>query len=297
MPSAIVLLDKPAGLSSNAALQRTRRLFGAAKAGHAGSLDPLATGMLPICLDEATKVAGELLSSRKSYRFTLVLGARTSTGDAEGEILERAAVTPLRGESIEAVLARFLGPQTQIPPMFSALKRGGRPLYELARAGVSVEREARSIELYALRLLGWEGERVQLATVCSKGTYVRVLAEDIARALGTCGYVAALRREWVAPFEHEPMHTLEALQRACEQGDLTALTLPVDRPLEHLEAVRLDAARAERVRHGQAVPVASATAGKARLYDERGVFMGIGELLAGEVQPRRLLNGPAAAQS
>ncbi len=289
MPTGIVLLDKPAGLSSNAALQRVRRLFGASKAGHAGSLDPLATGMLPLCLDEATKIAGEILSSRKRYRFTIALGARTATGDTEGAVVERAAVPPLERASVEAVLGRFLGPLRQVPPMFSALKRGGRPLYELARAGVSVEREARPIEVYELTPLAQEADRLELATVCSKGTYVRVLAEDIARALGTCGHVAALRREWVAPFESEPMYTLEALQRRCEQGEALAVLLPVDRPLAHLPAVHLDADRAGRIRHGQAVPITVTAAGKARLYDECGAFMGIGELAPGVVRPRRLL--------
>ena len=288
MPSGIVLLDKPVGLSSNAALQRVRRLFGAAKAGHAGSLDPLATGMLPICLDEATKIAGEILSSRKRYRFAIALGVRTATGDAEGEVIERAAVPRLEPGALEALLAGLLGPQRQVPPMYSALKREGRPLYELARAGKSVEREARPIEIYELTLLGMNPGQVELATVCSKGTYVRVLAEDIARALGTCGHVAALRREWVAPFEHEPMHTLEALERDGPAG-LAEVLLPADRPLGHLPAVHLDAGRAERVRHGQPVPVALAASGKARLYDARGGFMGIGELVPGEVRPRRLL--------
>ena len=294
MATGIVLLDKPAGLSSNAALQRVRRLCGAGKAGHAGSLDPLATGMLPVCLDEATKIAGEILSSRKRYRFTLELGTRTATGDTEGAVLERCAVPALAPQSIEAALERLRGPGQQVPPMFSALKRGGRPLYELARAGVSVAREPRAIELYELTLLAQVGERLELATVCSKGTYVRVLAEDIARALGTCGHVAALRREWVAPFEGEPMHTLEAIERAGAAGAMGGLTLPADRPLEHLLAVRLDAERARRVRYGQAVPAAGAAPGKVRLYDERGAFMGIGELAAGQVQPRRLLNPPAA---
>jgi tRNA pseudouridine55 synthase len=297
MPTGIVLLDKPAGLSSNAALQRVRRLFGAAKAGHAGSLDPLATGMLPICLDEATKIAGEILSNRKRYRFAIALGARTATGDAEGEILERAAVPPLGPDAMEAVLAGFLGPSRQIPPMYSALKRAGRPLYELARAGVTVVREARAIEIEALTLLAWEGPRLELAVVCSKGTYVRVLAEDIARALGTCGYVAALRREWVVPFEHEPMYPLETLQQLSERGEAGSVLLGADAPLGHLGAVRLDPAHTERVRHGQAVPIgASEAAGRVRLYDSRGIFMGLGELGGGEVQPRRLLAAPDAAQ-
>ncbi|EQD57062.1 tRNA pseudouridine synthase B, partial [mine drainage metagenome] len=218
MPIGIVLLDKPAGLSSNAALQRVRRLYGAAKAGHAGSLDPLATGMLPICLDEATKIAGEILSSRKRYRFTILLGVSTRTGDREGQIVARANVPELAPQRIEAVLETFLGSGRQVPPMYSALKRAGRPLYELARAGVVVEREARPIEIFELRLLGQNGASLELETHCSKGTYVRVLAEDIARALGTCGHVTALRRLSVEPFEREPMQTLESIGLACENG-------------------------------------------------------------------------------
>ena len=287
MPTGIVLLDKPAGLSSNAALQRVRRLYGAAKAGHAGSLDPLATGMLPICLDEATKIAGEILASRKRYRFAIALGERTATGDAEGEVIERSAVPELEPRGIEAVLAGLLGPGLQVPPMYSALKRDGRPLYALARAGVTVEREARPIELFELTLEGLAARRLEFATVCSKGTYVRVLAEDIARALGTCGHVAMLRREWVAPFELEPMHTLEALERAAQAGEAPGL-LPADAPLGHLPAVRLDAERAERIRHGQAVPYATAAPGTVRLYDAAQRFMGLGALAPGEVRPRRL---------
>ena len=292
MPSGIVLLDKPLGLSSNAALQRVRRLYGAAKAGHAGSLDPLATGMLPICLDEATKIAGEILSSRKRYRFAIALGARTATGDVEGAVIEQAPVPPLDPEALEAALAGLRGPQRQVPPMYSALKRDGRPLYALARAGMSVEREARPIEIYALTLLDASAQRLELTVECSKGTYVRVLAEDIARALGTCGHVVLLRREWVAPFEREPMHPLDALE-AADAGARAGLLLPADRPLGHLAAVHLDAAQTERVRHGQAVPVSHEASGKARLYDARGAFMGIGELAAGEVHPRRLLAAEA----
>ena len=287
MPSGIVLLDKPLGLSSNAALQRVRRLYGAAKAGHAGSLDPLATGMLPICLDEATKIAGEILSSRKRYRFAIALGARTATGDVEGAVIEQAPVPPLDPEALEAALAGLRGPQRQVPPMYSALKRDGQPLYALARAGLSVEREARPIEIYALRLLQASAERLELTVECCKGTYVRVLAEDIARALGTCGHVAMLRREWVAPFELEPMHTLDALERAVQAGEAPGL-LPADAPLGHLPAVRLDAERAERIRHGQAVPYATAAPGTVRLYDAAQRFMGLGALAPGEVRPRRL---------
>ena len=292
MPIGIVLLDKPAGLSSNAALQRVRRLYGAAKAGHAGSLDPLATGMLPICLDEATKIAGEILSSRKRYRFTVLLGVSTVTGDREGQIVERASVPDLAPERIEAVLAAFRGAGRQVPPMYSALKRGGRPLYELARAGVVIEREARPIEIFDLRLLARHGESIDLETHCSKGTYVRTLAEDIARALGTCGHVTALRRISVEPFEREPMQTLESIALACENG-LPPRMLPADWPLAHLPAVHLDSQQAMRINHGQAVVIGGAAggAGKVRLYGT-GRFLGIGEADGlGSVRPKRLF-GP-----
>ena len=289
MPTGIVLLDKPEGLSSNGALQRVRRLLGAAKAGHAGSLDPLATGMLPICLDEATKIAGEILSSRKRYRFTIELGVRTATGDREGEVVERCDVPELTAGRLEAVLAGFLGPGRQVPPMYSALKREGRPLYELARSGVVVERQARPIEIFGLRLHGWQGGRVEIETHCSKGTYVRTLAEDISRELGTCGHVAALRRSSVEPFDREPMQTLQSIALACERGEAPGI-LPADWPLKHLPAAHLSALQAERVRHGQPVQVggANAIAGKVRLYEEAR-FLGIGEADGrGSVRPKRL---------
>src|SRR5215831_14096131 len=290
MPSGILLLDKPRGLSSNAALQRVRTLFGREKAGHVGSLDPLATGMLPICLGEATKVASDIVAGRKCYRFTVTLGARTTTGDAEGTVSERAAIPPLERSRIETVLARFLGPGQQIPPMYSALKRAGQPLYRLARAGVTVERPPRAIDVSQLRLLTLAPETLELEVVCSKGTYVRVLAEDIAAALDTLGHVSVLRREYVEPFEAETMWTLESLaeMRAC--GQEPAL-LPIDRPLGHLPAVRLDAEQARRVCQGQAMRVAHAPrAARVRLY-EREDFLGIGETdAAGTVHPRRLLS-------
>lgn len=201
----VLLLDKPAGLSSNAALQRVRRLLGADKAGHVGSLDPLATGMLPICLGEATKVAGEILSGRKRYRFTVGLGSRTATGDTEGDVVQTAAVPDLDGPRIDAALQSFLGSQSQVPPMYSAIKRGGQPLYKLARAGVEVEREPRHIEIFSLPRIRFDGSSLELEALCSKGTYIRTLSEDIARKLGTCGHVTALRRLFVEPFEGEPV--------------------------------------------------------------------------------------------
>jgi tRNA pseudouridine55 synthase len=289
MVSGILLLDKPLGLSSNAALQRVRRTLGVDKAGHVGSLDPLATGMLPICLGEATKIAGDVLSGRKCYRFTVGLGARTSTGDTEGAIVETAPVPTLDPAAIEAVRQRFLGRQTQIPPMYSALKRDGQPLYKLARAGVEVERQARDIELFELTLIDAGPTHIELETLCSKGTYIRVLAEDLAKALGTCGHVTALRRVYVEPFDAEPMETLDSVMEALQQGR-SPRVLSANWPLGHLPKVSLSGAAVTRLMHGQAVAIdAALDAPRIRLYDEAGRFMGIGEGDGhGSVQPRRL---------
>lgn len=289
MLSGILLLDKPLGLSSNAALQRVRRTLGVDKAGHVGSLDPLATGMLPICLGEATKIAGDVLSGRKCYRFTVGLGARTSTGDTEGAVVETAPVPTLDSTAIEAVRQRFLGRQTQIPPMYSALKRDGQPLYKLARAGIEVERQARDIEIFELTVLEAGSMHIELETLCSKGTYIRVLAEDLAKALGTCGHVTALRRVYVEPFDSEPMETLESVTDALQQGR-SPRVLPADWPLGHLPRVSLSGISVTRLMHGQAVPVGEALdAPRIRLYDEGGRFLGIGAGDGlGSVQPRRL---------
>jgi tRNA pseudouridine55 synthase len=292
MASGILLLDKPRGLSSNAALQRVRRLWGGIKAGHVGSLDPLATGMLPICLGDATRFAGDILAGRKRYRFTVGLGVRTATGDAEGEVTARAAVPPLTPPDIEAALAGFLGESLQVPPMFSALKRGGEPLYRLARAGVTVEREPRAVEIFELTLVGFDGASLELEACCSKGTYIRVLAEELAQRLGSCGHVTALRRLCVEPFANEAMHTLEALEHASGSGAGLPPLLPADWPLQDLPAVHLSLSEAARVRHGQAVAVAQAAEGRVRLYDAAGSFLGIGAADAsGAVRPRRLLGG------
>lgn len=275
-------------MSSNAALQRVRRLLGGCKAGHAGSLDPLATGMLPLCLGEATKIAGEILSSRKRYRFTIALGARTATGDREGPVVEEAPVPPSWQEGLQAALHGFLGAGTQVPPMYSALKRDGQPLYRLARAGVTVERAPREIEIFGLEPVSRTESAVELDVLCSKGTYVRTLAEDIARALGTCGHVAALRRSWVEPFETERMQTLEAVTLACEAGRLELL--PPDRPLEHLPAVALEPSQADRIGHGQEVVLLrSPPPGRVRLYGADRRFLGLGESDGrGGIRPRRL---------
>lgn len=284
MACGILLLDKPLGLSSNRALQRVRRAFGGAKAGHTGSLDPLASGMLPICVGEATKLAGCLLAGRKRYRFTVRLGERTSTGDAEGEIIERAAVPVLEQAALRATLASLSGAQLQVPPMYSALKRDGQPLYKLARQGLEVERAARPIDITSLELLGAAEGALDLAVECSKGTYVRVLAEQIAVALGSCGHVTALRREWVEPFAGEPLVSLEVL----EAGPPPAL-LPPERAVDYLPAIHLDAAGTRAIRHGQSVLLPAASAGgSVQLFDAEGRFFGLGQLQGSELKVQRL---------
>jgi len=280
----VLLLDKPLGLSSNAALQRVRRLAGGIKAGHTGSLDPLASGMLPICLGEATKFAGEMLTLRKCYQFGLQLGERSETGDAEGVIVERCPVPPLTRASVDAVLERFHGAQQQIPPMYSALKRDGEPLYRLARRGLTVERAPRSLVIDSLELLTLQDDRLELRVLCSKGTYVRVLAEDLARAIGTCGRLYSLRREYVEPFAGERMVSLAQLEAAREPIESWPL-LPADCALMHLPALRLTPPALNALVHGQPVQGAArsaasgATSGAAlwRLYDAGERFLGLGE--------------------
>jgi tRNA pseudouridine55 synthase len=289
--SGVLLLDKPLGLSSNAALQRVRRLAGGIKAGHTGNLDPLATGMLPICLGEATKLAGEMLSRGKSYRFGVQLGERSETGDAEGAIIERRPVQPLTPQAVLGALAHFHGEQQQIPPMYSALKRGGAPLYRLARQGVSVEREPRRVDIEALELLSLTGTRLELRVRCSKGTYVRVLAEDIAQALGTCGRLYELRREFVEPFANLPMMRLEELEAAAvDQWPI----LPADRAVEHLPALQLDAGGVKALAHGKTLALAARQPGTCRLYAPDGRFVGLGT--ADAAHTLRVLRLFAAAQ-
>jgi tRNA pseudouridine55 synthase len=287
VPDGILLLDKPLGLSSNAALQRVRTLYGRIKGGHVGSLDPLATGMLPVCLGEATKIAGEILAARKCYRFSIALGRATATGDAEGAETARAAVPPLEPAACAAVLARFVGVQEQVPPMYSALKHAGAPLYRLARAGVSVPRAPRRIEIASLTLVTLVPGELTLETVCSKGTYVRVLAESIAVALGTVGHVSALRRLYVEPFAGERMWTLAELD-----GAPPAALLPSDWPLRQLPQVQLDAEGARRIGLGQQLPTPLAGPLRCvRLYGPAGRFLGLGSVdEAHQLQPRRLFN-------
>ena len=291
-PDGVVLLDKPVGLSSNIALQKVRRLFGSPKAGHTGSLDPLASGLLPICLGQATRFSGYLLDAAKGYRVTARLGTRTSTGDVEGEVVESCAWEYLDEAALNAALAGFRGRIAQVPPMYSALKQDGERLYRKARRGETVERAPREIEIYRLELEDWAPPLFSLDVSCSKGTYVRTLVEDIARAAGSCAHVAALRRYAAGPYSGGDMHTLEALEALAAQGaaQLAEVVLPVDSALEGLPAVVLGAEEAARLMQGQVVDTAGAGGdGLVRVYAAGG-FIGVGERSApGRLRTKRLL--------
>lgn len=286
----ILLLDKPLGLSSNAALQRVRRLFGRPTAGHTGSLDPLATGMLPICLGEGTKIAGLLLGGRKAYRTEVAFGRRTATGDTEGEVIEEAPVPALARATIEARLAALVGPQLQTPPMYSAVHVGGQRLYELARRGIEVDRPARPIEIHAIQLEEVATDRATLTIVCSSGTYIRTLAEDVAKALGTVGHVAHLHRLWVEPFQALPMHTLAALEYTAASGAeaLASLVLPLELALAGTPEIELDAEAARRLAQGQRVPGVGDPGLKAVFGPERRLLGLAGLSAEGTLHARRL---------
>lgn len=294
--NGILLLDKPIGLTSNGALQRVKHLFGAKKAGHTGSLDPLATGMLPICFGEATKFSQYLLESDKQYRVLVKLGEKTTTGDAEGEICETKPFEGITLEQIAAILEEFKGKISQIPPMFSALKHQGKPLYELARQGIEIERPARTVTIYDIQCDGLAGDTFNLDVHCSKGTYVRTLVEDIAIKLGTCAHVAGLRRSSVTPYQQTKMYTyeaLEALHKEYGPAALTQLLLPIESSVNALPVVKLSTSAAFYIRMGQPVMVPHLpTQGLVRVYNEDG-FMGVGEILDdGRVAPRRLVATP-----
>jgi len=288
--SGVLLLDKPQGMTSNAALQRVLRLFRAAKGGHTGALDPLATGMLPICLGEATKLSSHLLAADKHYRVTARLGTATDTGDADGEVVAERPVPPFDAAALEAVLGGFRGEIQQVPPMYSALKRNGRPLYELAREGRVVERAPRAVTISRLEATAIEPRGFTLEVSCSKGTYIRTLVEDIAEALGSCGHVIRLRRHHVDPYGDQPMRTLDEIEALAARGleALDALLIPVDQALPHWSAVSLNAADAARIAHGEAL----AWSGKSRhcrIYGPDDRFLGLGEICDGMLYPRRLM--------
>ncbi|AXQ29206.1 tRNA pseudouridine(55) synthase TruB [Solimonas sp. K1W22B-7] len=295
----ILLFDKPLGLSSNDALQRVKRLFRAEKAGHTGSLDPLASGMLPICFGQSTKLCGYLLDSDKRYTARLRLGEKTVTGDAEGEVIARSDASLLTREALEAVLPAFTGPIIQVPPMYSAIKVQGQRLYELAREGVEIERQPRQLTIHALRLTAFGGGECELEVHCSKGTYIRTLAEDIAAAAGHCAHLAGLRRSAVDPFEGELLDWA-ALEALAVQGEaaLDACLIDPAQALRDWPQLRLEQERAHYLERGQAVRVAGAPReGRVAVLDEGGRLLCLAEIDAdGMVAPRRWMAAPPAGQ-
>jgi tRNA pseudouridine55 synthase len=292
--SGILLLDKPLGLSSNHALQRVKRLYDARKAGHTGSLDPLAGGMLPICFGDATKLSAFLLDADKYYWFRVKLGETTVTGDTEGEISRTRPVEGITVAQIEQVLPRFLGEIEQLPPMYSALKHKGKRLYELAREGVEVEREPRTVSIRGLELGEVNLPEFELRVHCSKGTYVRTLAEDIGEALGCGAHVTALRRTGVGPYTGFTMYTMDVLEKAAEQGQaaIDELLLPIDTALSDWPEVRVNADTAFYLKQGQAVLVPKApTEGWVRIY-QGDEFLAVGQVQDdGRIAPKRLMTG------
>jgi tRNA pseudouridine55 synthase len=293
--NGILLLDKPVGLTSNAALQQVKRLFKAAKAGHTGNLDPLASGLLPLCFGEATKFSAFLLDSDKRYRGTCKLGVTTTSADAEGEVLERRPVGDYSHAEIEAVLEQFVGPIEQIPPMHSAIKVNGQPLYKLAHQGKEIAREPRQITVYSLELVSLDGDELVLDVHCSKGTYVRTLAEDIGRQLGCGAHLSALRRTAAGPFSIEHAVSLAELEHLAEEGlaELDSCLLPVEAALGDWPELVLTDNTAFYLQQGQAVQIARApTSGLVRLFvGAEHRFIGVGRILGdGRVAPQRLVS-------
>ena len=298
----ILLLDKPQGMSSNTALQRARGLYRAIKAGHAGSLDPLATGMLPICFGQATKVCGYLLNSRKTYRVAALLGIKTDSADADGLPIEQRDVPAFNAAQATAALSSFLGKQRQVPPMYSALKHEGRRLYELARSGETIEREPRDIFIERIELVAHSANTIEFEVRCSKGTYVRSLVEDVAARLGTVGHVTLLRRTQVDPFDAARMVSLEQLA-GLSPDDLDALLQPADTALQEMPELLLAAAQTIALFHGKPLAGLAAPAGLYRAYEpgEGAVATGARRFLGivradglGMVQAERLFTPTAA---
>ena len=289
----IVLLDKPVGISSNRALQKVRGIFQARKAGHTGSLDPFATGMLPICLGEASKTAAFMLEAGKRYRATAKLGVATTTGDVEGELVQTCPIPDIDPEILAQTLQQFVGEIKQIPPMYSALKYEGKPLYEYARAGIVIERPARSVFIHQLEILNWQSPLLTFDVHCSKGTYIRTLAEDIATALGSCAHLVELRRTFVEPFNKFPMLTLEQLQEARDCGELPGVLLAVDTGLPDWPRVDLDTIQQGKFKHGQHFTVSNGASkiGMVRVYGPEGDLLGLAEIASnGNLQPSRVFN-------
>ena len=289
----IVLLDKPVGISSNRALQKVRGIYQARKAGHTGSLDPFATGMLPICLGEASKTAAFMLEAGKRYRATARLGVATSTGDVEGEVIQTCQLPDMNPAKLARSLQQFMGEIEQVPPMYSALKHEGKPLYEYARAGITIERPARKVFIHHLEMIDWQSPDLTFDVHCSKGTYIRTLAEDIATALGSCAHLVELRRTIVEPFDQFPMLTLEQLQDARESGELQNCLLPVDAGLPDWPLVKLDSIQQGKFNHGNHVSILTGglEPGKVRVYGPEEDLLGLADLGPdGKLQPIRVFN-------
>ena len=293
----ILLLDKPAGITSNDALQRIKRLYRAARAGHTGSLDKPATGMLPMCLGEATKISAYLLNADKTYVAVARLGVVTSTADAEGEILKTCSVPDFKRQDLEQILAQFIGDIEQIPPMYSALKVGGQRLYKLAYQGVEIERQSRPVSIHRIDLLSFDHASLEIQVHCSKGTYIRTLVEDVGSVLGCGAHVSSLRRLSTGPFNEDQMVTMEHVEHQVERGEdaMDGLLLPVDSALEHLPLVELGEEATYHLCLGQAVPLLHAPTekpgeGLVRIYDQNRGFIGIGTINDdGCVAPKRLV--------
>ncbi len=292
--NGILLLDKPLGISSNKALQAVRNIFKANKAGHTGSLDPLATGLLPICFGEATKYSGYLLDSSKSYRATLKLGVTTTTGDGEGDVLAENAVN-VSSKNLNRVIPHFVGKILQTPPMHSAVKHKGERLYNLARQGIEVERDSREIEIYSLDIILFENDRLILDVHCSKGTYIRTLAEEIGEQLGCGAYLCALDRTGVQPFLNDKTYTLDELRRINEEPDqdLLECLLPIESALTDWPRYELTRDMSFYLLQGQPVQVPKApTEGFVRLFNDENRFIGLGKILSdGRVAPKRMMRG------
>ena len=293
----LLVLDKPTGMSSNAALQQAKRLFGAAKAGHTGSLDPLATGVLPLCFGEATKFSQFLLDADKGYESTFVLGVGTDTADADGAVIAQASAARLTEDAVTQAMATLTGAIEQVPPMYSALKVDGQPLYKRARAGEQVDRAARPVHIYRFDLLSFEhGEQLRLTVrvQCSKGTYIRTLAEDLGKALGVPAHVAMLRRCQSGPFALDDCVTPEQLTAVKEVGSdagLDALLQPIESCIQHLPRLSLSEAATFYIRQGQPVLVPNGPqSGMVRIADAGGLFLGVGDMRDdGKLAPKRLL--------
>ncbi len=290
--NGLLLVNKPPALTSNAVLQKVKRIFQAKKAGHTGSLDPMATGMLPVCFGEATKFCQYLLDADKCYEVTGLLGVKTNTADAMGEVIARTENFVVSIDRLQTVLTQFLGHIQQVPSMFSALKHQGRPLYKYAREGIDIERKARNISIHDLQLNHFDGQQLSLTVTCSKGTYIRNLIEDIGEQLGTFAHVTRLHRLYTAGFDNEPMFTLDDLQNKPEE-ELISCLLPLDRAVSHLPRLAISPDAAQALRQGKTLSNMNdgIVPGRIRLYENDLQFIGLGELAdTGLLSVARLLS-------